>query len=200
VVEIGSYTPVIYLTAAGGSIFYASDGAQLSPNQLVNNSFPLGGKAMALFDGSLWVAIPQVNGSTVVYFSDPYLYHLYNFSANYIIVPGEVRAMMPTADGEFLMIGSDSGIYAWGNSRLKQEIPHGVIAGRPFARTHEGTVLMFTVRGVYESPPFKAHTDTKAMFPPGSTCSSLVLDQDGMYKFIVLSDGAGIAYDTRRHP
>jgi hypothetical protein len=66
------YTPIVYMTDAGGSVFYDSDGVQLRDAQILANTMPMGSQAIAFHNSSLWVAVPHANGSTIVYFSTPF--------------------------------------------------------------------------------------------------------------------------------
>lgn len=188
------YTPIVYMTDAGGSVFYDSNGVQLRDAQILASPMPLGSPAIAFHNSSLWVASPQSNGTTVINFSTPFFYHLYDFVANYIIVPGEVRAMQTLPEG--LLIGTDSAIYLY-NEALNILANYGVPKGHPFVRTPDNRVKIFSVRGVCEAMPFVNFTETKALFAPGVQCSTALVDQNGIQKFVALSDGSGLPYNTR---
>ena len=188
------YTPVVYMTDAGGSVFYDSDGVQLRDVQILANPMPLGAPAMAIHDSSLWVASPQPNGSTVITYSAPFFFHLFDVVKNYIIVPGEVRAMQSLAEG--LLIGTDAAIYLYAE-KLIPLANYGVPKGRSFIRTPDDKAKIFTHRGVCEAMPFANLTETKALFAPGVQCSTALVDQNGIQKFVALSDGSGVPYNTR---
>lgn len=188
------YTSVVYMTDAGGSVFYNSDNVQLRDVQILANPMPLGSAAMAIHDSSLWVAQPQPNGSTVVTYSAPFFYHLFDVVKNYIVVPGEVRAMESLPEG--LLIGTDAAVYIY-DEKLNVLANYGVTAGRPFVRTPDNKVKFFTQRGVCEAMPFTNFTEDKALFPPGVQCSTALVDQNGIQKFVVLTDGSGLPYNTR---
>ena len=188
------YTPVVYMTDAGGSVFYDTNGVQLREAQILANQMPIGAPAIAFHNSSLWVASPQPNGSTVIYHSTPFFYHLFDYVQNYIIVPGEVRAMQSVAEG--LVIGTDSNIYLYADA-LTPLANYGVPKGRAFIRTPDDKVKIFSHRGVCEAMPFVNFTETKALFAPGVQCSTALVDQNGIQKFVALSDGSGLPYNTR---
>ena len=188
------YTAQVYMTDAGGSVFYTQAGTQLRDIQILSNPMPLNSPAIAFHNSSLWVASPQPNGTTVINYSQPFFYHLYDFVASYIIVPGEVRAMQSLPDG--LLIGTDSAIYIY-NEVLVVLANYGIPRGRAFIRTPDNKVKMFTHRGVCEAVPFENYTETKALFAPGIQCSTSLVDQGGIQKFVALSDGSGAPYNTR---
>ena len=200
---IANHTAIIYLTEANGTVYYNLDGEILNPFQTINNSYPLDATVIAWYASSLYAATPQANGTTLLAWSLPFLPHLYDTMTNYIVVPGEIRAMMDTSD--FLIIATDAFIYSWDGAALNRLANYGVPAGRPLMRvptktadnTSSATVKLFTYRGVCEAMPFVNLTETKALFPAGQQTSVALINQNGIQKFIALSDGSGVAYNVK---
>jgi hypothetical protein len=191
---IAGYTAVFYMTAAGGSVFYDPTGIQLNDVQILANPFVVGSPAIAYHASSVWIARPMPNGSTVIIYSAPFYHHLFDAVQNYIVVPGEVRAMAST--GEALIIGTDVAIYSF-TDKLTPLAHYGVPPGRPFVVTPDGMIKIFTYRGCCEALPFANLTETKALFAPGVQCSTALVNQGGIQKFVTLSDGSGTPYNTR---
>ena len=188
------YTAIVYITEANGTVFFDATGALLNPVQLEADSFPLNSTVMAFYDSALYLALPQSNGTTWIAYSFPYLFHLYDFTRRYCIVPGEVRDMKGTPNG--LVIATDAAIYTYSDDTLTLLANYGVPKGRSMTITPQGTVKLFSNRGVCEALPFVNLTETKALFAPGTQCSTALVDQDGIQKFITLTDGSGSAYNT----
>lgn len=191
---IAGYVGVVYMTEAGGSVFYDNNGAQLNQAQL-GDGFPLFGTNIAFFDSRVFVAVQNRNGSTTLYFSAPFFHHLFDYLKGYVIIPGEVRALMPS--NESLIVGTDSAIYAYSVEGLTRLADYGIPKGRAFTKMPNGTVSMFTNKGVCSAMPFVNLTETKALFAPGIQCSTALVEQDGIQKFVALSDGSGAPYNVR---
>ena len=192
---VAGYVATIYMTDADGTVYYDSTGAALNPALLINDPITLGGSALAIFESSLYVATPLANGSTYIGFSLPYLYHLYDSMTKYIIVPGEVRAMMSVTGG--LIIATDAAIFVWDGTVLVTLAPYGVPRGRSITLSPDDKAKIWTYRGVCEALPFANLTESKASFPAGKLCSTALVDHDGVQQFIALTDGSGTAYNSR---
>lgn len=194
---IPGYEASYYMTEAGGSVYYAPDGSQLNPVQVVSDPFPELVDKVAYFEASLYVSVPLSNGSTQVLFSVPFYHHLFDYTRNYFIVQGEIRAMMPAQDS--LIIGTDSAIYAYSGT-LTRLTDYGIPRGRAFTKAPDGSVIMFTNRGVCVAMPFNNLTEARALFAHGGNCSTALVLQDGIVKFVALSDGSGMPYNHRVSP
>lgn len=188
------YTVNIYMTDANGTVYYDNNGVQLSDVQILAEPFPDSVEKIAYHESKLWVSRSLPNGSTVIWFSKPYHYHLYDLQKDYFIVPGQVLDMVSSSQG--LVIGTDATIYVYGE-RLDKLVDYGIVPGRAFTHLPDGSVLMATKRGVCKGFPFENLTEKKASFPPGVQCSTALVEQSGMQKFVTLTDGGGTAYNMR---
>lgn len=188
------YTVNIYMTDANGTVFYDNNGIQLNDVQILAESFPDDVEQIAYHENRLWVSRSLPNGSTIIWYSAPYHYHLYNLQKDYIIIPGAVHAIMSSDQG--LVIGTDAAIYVYGE-RLDKLVDYGIVQGRAFTRLPDKTVMMATKRGACAFPPFSNITEKKASFPPGLQCSTALVQQDGINKFVTVTDGSGTAYNAR---
>jgi len=187
------YTVVVYMTDANGTVYYNSNGVQINPMQLLAESFPDNIEQIAYHDSKLFISQSQSDGTSVVWFSQTFHPHLYNLSGDYFIVQGEVRAMMSASGG--LIIATDSAIYAYAEG-LNKLADYGVPVGRSITRRQGGTVvLIWTNRGVCSALPFQNLTETKASFPPGTQCTTALIEQNGIQQFIAVTPGDGVAYN-----
>jgi hypothetical protein len=188
------YTTAVYMTDANGTVYYDASGIQLAPVQVLSNSFPENTEKVAFYAGKLWCSQSLDNGSSVIFFSSAFHYHLFDYTKDYIIVPGKVEDMVGTPQG--LVIGTDAALYSYADTLLLLA-GYGVVPGRSMARVPDGSVLVWTKRGVCTAPLFSNLTEKKASFPAGAQCSTAVVNQDGLIKFLALSDGSGKAFNAR---
>jgi hypothetical protein len=197
---VAGYTTEVYMTDADGAVYYRGDGTQLPQFNILASPFFSGAAAMAVFNSCLYTAHWMANGSSLVRWSFEFHYHLYDSLARYVLVPGEVRAMASVANG--LVIATDSAVFvladpAPGQIALAKLADYGVPRGRAITRLPDGTLRLWTYRGVCEALPFKNLTEKKALFAPGNNCSTALVAQDGIQKFIALTDGEGAPYNSR---
>lgn len=188
------YTVTIYMTDANGTTYYDNNGVQLSGVQTLSESFPDDIDKLAYHENRLWLSKSLSNGSSIIWFSHPFHYHLYDVAKNYIIVPGQIHAMMATEQG--LLIGTDSAIYAYSDQLVKLAA-YGAVAGRPFTKLANGQVMVWTQRGMCVALPFQNLSEAKVSFAPGVQCSTALVQQDGINKFVTVTDGSGTAYNAR---
>ncbi|MDD4995793.1 MAG: hypothetical protein PHW53_05020 [Patescibacteria group bacterium] len=189
------YTVTTYMTDAGGTTFYSSNGVQLSPTQILADSFPDDINKLVYFENRLYVSRNLSNGSTIVWRSAPYLYHLYDMQKDYVVIPGEIRDMATTNGA--IIICTDSCIYAYDGDVLTTLAMYGVPAGRSIARLPDGGVLIHTLRGTCSALPFINITEKKFSAAPGIQCSTAIVEQDGIKKMVILTDGSGVAWNKR---
>jgi|SRR5450631_592995 len=193
-IEPAGYQIINYLSYASGTVFYRPDGVQIDPVQLTAKSMP-DGELIAYHDSRLWLSRSLADGSSVVWFSKLFSMHWWNLEKDFIIIPGQVLMLASTSKG--LVIGTHKAIYAYVDDTLQPLADYGVIKGKPYAKTPEHSVLMWTERGVCSYPPFTNHTVNKATFPPGSQCSAAIVESNGISRFVALNDGIGVPYNAR---
>ena len=193
---IAGYEVITYKTQAGGTVFYNYAGVPLHPSQILANPMPLQSKAIAYHQTRLYATVPVEGNRTAVYFSDAGYFHFWDVVRNFIVVPGDVRALMTT--GNELIIGTDAAVYAYNNEELSLLAAYGVPKGRPFTRMPTGEVMMMSKRGVCKAMPFENLTELKALFAVGGNCSTAYVMQDGIKKFVTLSESLTTPLNTKR--
>lgn len=183
----------VYLTEANGTVFYATDnGVQLDPIQMLADPFPMADK-IAYHEARLYLSQPMAGGQTLVMFSKPLHFHLYDSVNDYFIVPGQVNAMMGVAGG--LLVGTESAIFAYQDGTLSVLAEYGIPQGRAFARTPNNQAFIHSKRGTCKALPFENLTETKCLFNAGLNCSTAIVDMGGISRFIALNDGLGENYN-----
>lgn len=189
------YTARVYVTECNGTVYYADNGSQLSPVQLLADAFPDNVENLAYFNSRLYLSQLLPTGQSVVWFSQPSHFHLYDYGKGYFLVQGHIRAMMG-ANGA-LLIGTDSNIYAYTDGTLTELAGYGIPKGRAFCKMPNGTVMVHSKRGTCEALPFVNHTETKCLFTPGDSCSTALVEQGGISRFVAINDGLGESYNKR---
>ncbi|MDD5084210.1 MAG: hypothetical protein PHT88_04785 [Candidatus Moranbacteria bacterium] len=187
------FSAVTYVTEGDGSVFYDASGVQINPLQLTSGTLP-DGELIAFHDSRLWLSLSLPNGSSVIYFSQPFHYHLWNLEADFLMIPGQVRAIKSA--GAALIIGAHNALYAYADT-LTVLADYGVVPGRPMVKTETGGVLIWTQRGVCSALPFANLTEAKASFAPGTQCSTALMDSNGIRRFVALTPGDGEAFNAR---
>jgi hypothetical protein len=192
------YSARVYVTEANGTVYYSDNGSQLNPVQVLADPFPSDIEQIAFYQSKLYLSQSLPNGSTVLWFSKPFYYHLYDWAKDYLIIPGRVLALMGTVYG--LLAATDSAIYLYADGALKLLAGYGVIPGRPFLKLPDDRVLMHTQRGqcmgILVEQRLENITEKKVSFAPGSQCSTALVHRNGIQQFIVLNDGAGTAFNA----
>ena len=189
------FTSTVYMTDANGSVYFSPTGLIIDPDLLVSDSFPEGVCELAWYNSSLYVATLQA-GNTIIGYSFPYRYHIFDWAERYFIVPGEVRAMHGSQTG--LLICTDAAIFEYDGAVLKILADYGVPPGSAMLRYPDTEdVYIYSYNGVCKYPGFENLTETKCSFPAGKRVSTATIIRDGREQFIVLTDGSGTAYNSR---
>jgi hypothetical protein len=102
---------------------------------------------------------------------------------------------MPTLQG--LVVATSEAIYVWADSILTPLVGYGCSQGRPIARLPDGSVRIFSTRGICAFPPFENLTERKCAFPCGGTVTTMIVESNGIQRFIALSDGNGPTWNIK---
>jgi hypothetical protein len=189
------YTVRTYLTEVGGSVYYDASGMPLDDVQVLSEPFPDGVEQLAWYDSSLYVGKCLDDKRSIVWWSKPYHPHLYARDKDYFIVQGQLRALMPTLQG--LVVATSEAIYVWSEGALTPLTNYGTPPGRPITRLPDGSVRIFSNRGVIAFPNFENLTERKCSFPAGTNVSTAIVESDGIQRMITLSDGLGQVWNVK---
>jgi len=132
--------------------------------------------------------------ASVIWFSDPLAFHLFDLAQSFVMVPGKVLMLAPTPSG--LVIGTDKAIYVYDGDALSQVAAYGTVPGFPFAED-AGKAIFWTQRGICEAPPFQNLTQSRLSVAPGSSAGAAILERDGERRFIVSTQAGGSAFNAR---
>lgn len=160
-------------------------------------SVPTPADEMCFWRGRFYVAqrIP-FETTSVIWFSDPLAFHLFDLSASFLMVPGRVLMMAPTDQG--LVIGTDKAISLYDGDALVQLAPYGSVEGFPYVVDPDTRKALFwTQRGICESAPFQNLTQNRLSVAPGLDVGVGLLASDGERRIIVSTRPGGSAFNPR---
>jgi len=205
-VYLDGYSVRLYMTDVNGNEYYFlgeyksgsvdiinSDtlSAPIDNAQLSGYQAPINIDILAFYNSCLWGA-EFSDGQTVLWYSQPFWWNLFNLSEDYIIVPGKVNMMLGHPSG--LLIGTDDEIYLYTQEEsLVRIAQYGVPSGIPYTKDDLGNIFIWTHQGVCNAFPFENMTERKLSLPSGDVCFTQVIEQKGLRKIVVLTDGKGLA-------
>lgn len=178
------HTPIVYEPMDDASHDVLPQGLNADPLTRFADPFPDNVDKIAWHDASLWCA-SGFSDQSLIRYSKPFHYHLFDYETNYIIVPGQVAALKGV--GEALFIGTTDAMYLY-NGALNKVADYGVIPGQPLAKAPNGTDFVFTRRGVCVVNPFQNLTETKVKPIDASVCFAQVIEDNGLLKFVAAHD------------
>jgi len=204
------HTVRVYVTDTNGTIYYKVaegnnsvlletmqgytsplDGIQLRADAVPEDVGPLG-----FYDSRLW-ACQTAEGQTVVWFSQPFWWNLFDLYGDYLAVPGVVRTLIGTAQG--MVIATDDEIYLYtAESSLVRLAEYGTPKGVPHTTDDTGKLYLWTNQGLCGLFPFENLTEDKTSLPPGGKVHVKHVRHGGYSKVVVLTDGLGTGDNNLR--
>ena len=194
----------VYMTEANGSVFYyvgsgisvitttANLTIPIHEPLILGTPLPDNIECIAFYDTSLYVSQYDSSSRTsTVYWSKPFRWHVFDVFGDYFQIPGEVRLLVGTPSK--LIIGTERNIFAFDGDSMATLAYYGVPRGHQYALSQNNLALIYTVRGVCAIDEFNNLTLEKVSLAPGEYCSSAFVEQEGIEKFVVLTDATGTA-------
>lgn len=182
---------------AASTAFVWNDSPDNLGRELVNNfldPLPLTADVVQVWKGRMYAA-QYIYGSdqTVIWFSEPLGYHLFNLNSNFIIVPG--RASMLAPHDDVLIIGTGSRVFAYDGAKLDQLADYGVVPGQHWAKD-DGRILFWTTRGVCAALPFSNLTERQVSVAPGTQAGGTIVRDGGQKRYVVALQAGGSAFNS----
>lgn len=143
-------------------------------------------------------AAQEVGGDSVVWFSQPFGFHLFNLAKDVIPIPGKVLMLAPHEQA--LVIGTDSAVYAYDGKGLKTIAEYGVIPGKAWAvddSDADAPLYIWTQRGMCRYPEFANLTQEHVSVAPGVHTCATVVQTDGQKRFVVNLHQGGSPFNKR---
>jgi len=185
-VSIWRGAPVSY-----GAGFKGDDGQDLA---VLYDTLPRDTDVIQFWKGRMYACQYLASeNQTVVWFSEPLGYHLFNLDSNFIIVPG--RAHMLAPHDAALIVGTDSRIYAYDGSKLDQLADYGVVPGRHWDRDGERT-LFWSTRGLCAALPFQNLTEKQISVAPGVRAGGCLVRAGGQKRYLALLQQGGVPFNA----
>ena len=131
---------------------------------------------------------------TVVWFSEPLGYHLFNLDSNFFMVPGQVLMLAPTK--ESLIVGTNNRIYAADAKNLEVLAEYGVVPGQHWSKDDEDRILFWSTRGVCAAKPFENLTEKQVSVAPGVRAGGCVMRSGGQKRYVVALQQGGSAFNS----
>lgn len=207
--QVAGYTAHLYMTEPDGSVFYHAGTIPASHTAVTLTSLPLGPELttqfldevppevtyVAGFGSSLYAAeyIPEID-QTVVWFSEPLGYYLFNLNSNYFVVPGEVTQLHNAKAG--LIVTTQNRVFFYGE-RLDQLAEYGAVPGQHADLGPDGKVYFWTKRGLCRAVPFENMTESRVYVAPGVHAGGGVIEKSGYRKYVAVLHQGGSPFNRR---
>ena len=199
----------VYTTAADGSNFQRA--ASTSAGTVTFNptrtsrefdafgtsSLPPGVTHIAFLKGRAYAAqyLPAGN-QTVVWFSKPLAFHLWDLANDYLMLPGELSLMLWNNKG--LLLGTTQAIYQYEEGGdLEMLVDYGVVPGVAGDTDAEGMAYFWTERGICKAMPFENLTEKDVSMPAGLRATAALVYHNGQQQFIAVTQGTGDNFNSR---
>lgn len=157
---------------------------------------PAGIFDIATFRGRFYGAeyLPDAD-STVVWFSEPMGYHLFNLNSGFLMVPGQVTQLAGADD--VLLIVTHTRICLFDGDAIKEVAEYGGPPGQHVDMDSQRRLVFWTNRGLCRAAPFENLTNSRISVAPGLSASGGIIHQHGYTKFVVALKSGGAAYNKR---
>ena len=158
---------------------------------------PQGCTVLCYFKGSMYASMYMPNlDASAIWYSRPMQPHLFDQAEDYLMVPGEVRAMADA--GEALVIGTSLALHAYNGEGLTELAPYGMPAGWPSTIDPDTKkVLLWTDRGICRALPFENLTQSTVSVPPGMQAGLSLVQRDGQKRLIATLVSGGNSFNQR---
>lgn len=135
---------------------------------------------------------------SAVWISQPFGFHLWNLSADYLPVSGELALLLWNNKG--VLIGTTESIYQYDDAsgELEQLVNYGVVPGSAGDLDAESMAYFWTTRGLCRAMPFENLTEKDVSMPPGVRATAAMVYMDGVQQFVTVTQGGGDAFNKRR--
>lgn len=159
---------------------------------------PAGADVIAFHKGRAYMAHYAPNeGQTVVWFSEPLGFHLFDLNSNYFIVPGRVHML---ADAETaLLVGTDSEVFTYIDAKLDRIASYGIIPGQHWETDgdtpEEPRTYFWTTRGLCSALPFTNLTERQVSVAPGARAGGAIVRTGGQKRYVATLQQGGTAFN-----
>lgn len=133
---------------------------------------------------------------TVVWFSKPLAFHLWDLANDYLLLPGELSLMLWNNKG--VLLGTTQAIYQYSDEgELEMLVDYGVVPGTAGDTDPEGMAYFWTERGICKAMPFENLTEKDISMPAGLRATASMVYHNGQQQFIAVTQGASDNFNSR---
>lgn len=179
--------------------FQSLQGGRELTNQFLDPP-PVTAARIAFYQGQFYLAdYSQATDSTVIWFSEPLGFHLFNHNSSFIQIPGRVVQMAATEPkgGGALMLSTERQVFLYNRDTLTSVADYGAISGQNADWGPDDKLYFWTKRGLCRVAPFENLTESEVSLAPGVTASGSVFNQYGYNRFVVVLKSGGAAFNKR---
>lgn len=162
---------------------------------------PAEGVQVAIFAGRMYLMqYIQATDTTVVWFSDPLGFHLFDHEKNFIAVRGQGVLLAANAAG--VLIGTTTQIMGFNGEVLSLLAEYGAVPGWSAAidDNEDGAqpLYFWSRRGLCTAFPFQNLTARQVSVPPGVSAGGAVISTKGARRYVVALQQGGAAFNPRK--
>lgn len=178
-------------TVSYGAGFKGDDGQDLG---VLYDNLPLGTDVIQFWRGRMYAAQYFASeNQTVVWFSEPMGFHLFNLDSNFFMVPGKVTMLAPHDDA--LVVGTDERVYAYSGDKLATLAEYGVVPGQHWARDDQ-QILFWSTRGLCAALPFQNLTEKQISVAPGVHAGGCLVRSGGQKRYLASLQQGGVPFNA----
>jgi hypothetical protein len=150
-------------------------------------------EAMTYHAGRLVVATLTENKTSLIQFGIPNFYHLFDAINESFELPDLITGMI-SVNGQLLITGMRS-IHVFAEGGLQKIANFGTPVGKPIQLLSDGSVMLWTNRGVCKFPEFANLTENDFSVKSGFGCMTAIMEHGGSKYLIAATDDLGQAYN-----
>lgn len=179
------------VSGAYGAGYFGDDGKPLA---VLFDTLPHDTDVIQYWGGRIYAAqyLPSED-QTVVWYSEPLAYHLFNLDSNFFIIQGRALMLAPTESA--LIVGTATRISAYDGDKLTELANYGVIPGQHWDEDGSRT-LFWTTRGVCAALPFTNLTEKSVSVAPGLQAGGTIVRSGGQKRYVVALHQGGSAFNA----
>jgi hypothetical protein len=132
---------------------------------------------------------------SVIWFSKPLAFHLFDQSKDFIMAPGRVTMLAPHDSG--LVIGTDKRIHAYTGDQLADLAPYGVVPGQHWSQdAADKRIYFWSKRGLCAALPFINLTEKQISVAPGVQAGGCVVEAGGQKRYLAVLQQGGSPFNS----
>lgn len=183
---LADHTAILYETTEDGQVLYTKFTIPLDEKQIGSYPPPDNAVAIEAYKSQLYVAeYLRQEEKTVVWFSQPFMYHRFFKQADYFVVPDKVTNLVSTE--QYLIVTTDKNIYRYDGNTLVTLTEYGAPAGSAHFTHQDKRVFLFTHKGICRIDEFQNLTFEEYIPANTGTVVSHIIKTNGFDKFITIT-------------